>query len=88
MRVASWSKIKPDIVMLAEAHKAELLVKAFDLDYSWPLHSALTEVLQGRARASTLREEWEKEVKEWPRGALAHAFLRQSRRASCDRALW
>ena len=42
-------QIKPDIVMLAEAHKAELQVKAFDLDYSWPLHSALTNVLQGRA---------------------------------------
>src|SRR6476659_8377048 len=31
-------QIKPDIVMLAEAHKAELSVNAFDLDYSWPLH--------------------------------------------------
>ena len=67
-------KIKPDIVMLAEAHKAELLVKAFDLDYSWPLHSALTQVLQGRAPASTLREEWEKEVREWPKGALHMRF--------------
>jgi len=45
--------------MLAEAHKAELQVKAFDLDYSWPLHSALTKVLQGQAPASVLREEWE-----------------------------
>jgi len=44
-------QIKPDIVMLAEAHKAELQVSAFDLDYSWPLHSALTNVLQGRGRA-------------------------------------
>ena len=41
-------QVKPDIVLLAEAHKAELLVTAFDLDYSWPLHSALTQVLQGR----------------------------------------
>jgi hypothetical protein len=67
-------KVKPDIVMLAEAHKAELMVKAFDLDYSWPLHSALTKVLQGQAPASTLREEWEKEVKEWPKGALHMRF--------------
>ena len=67
-------KIKPDILMLAEAHKAELLVKAFDLDYSWPLHSALTKVLQGQAPASTLREEWEKEVNEWPKGALHMRF--------------
>lgn len=67
-------KIKPDIVMLAEAHKPELLVKAFDLDYSWPLHSALAKVLWGHAPASTLREEWEKEVKEWPKGALHMRF--------------
>jgi glycosidase len=67
-------QIKPDIVMLAEAHKAELQVTAFDLDYSWPLHTALTNVLQGRARASELRDEWEKEVKEWPRGALHMRF--------------
>ena len=67
-------QIKPDIVMLAEAHKPELMVKAFDLDYSWPLHTALTQVLQGRARASVLREEWEKEVKTWPRGALHMRF--------------
>ena len=67
-------QVKPDIVMLAEAHKTELSVSAFDLDYSWPLHSALTNVLQGRGRASDLREEWEKEVKEWPRGALHMRF--------------
>ncbi|MFN2406498.1 MAG: alpha-amylase family glycosyl hydrolase [Pyrinomonadaceae bacterium] len=71
---AELEKVKPDILMLAEAHKAELLVKAFDLDYSWPLHSALTKVLQGQAPASALREEWEKEVKEWPRGALHMRF--------------
>lgn len=67
-------QIKPDIVMLAEAHKAELQVSAFDLDYSWPLHSALTDVLQGRKPASALRVEWEKEVKEWPKGALHMRF--------------
>ena len=67
-------KIKPDIFMLAEAHKPELLVKAFDLDYSWPLHSAMTNVLQGRGRASELREEWEKEVKSYPRGAVHMRF--------------
>lgn len=67
-------QIKPDIVMLAEAHKPELQVKAFDLDYSWPLHSALTDVLQGRKPASELRVEWEKEVQEWPKGALHMRF--------------
>ena len=67
-------QIKPDIVMLAEAHKADLMVSAFDLDYSWPLHTALTQVLQGKDRASALREEWEKEVSTWPKGALHMRF--------------
>jgi cyclomaltodextrinase / maltogenic alpha-amylase / neopullulanase len=67
-------KIKADIIMLAEAHKAELSVKAFDLDYSWPLHSSLTDVLQGRKPASDLRRVWEEEVKEWPRGSLHLRF--------------
>src|SRR6266849_5168882 len=71
---AELDKIKPDIFMLAEAHKPDLQVKAFELDYSWPLHSALTGVLQGRSRATDLREAWEKEYKDWPRGALHMRF--------------
>ena len=71
---AELDKIKPDIVMLAEGHKAELLLKAFDFDYSWPLHSALTNVLQGRGSAADLRLEWAKEFKVWPRGSLHMRF--------------
>ncbi|HET9479588.1 MAG TPA: alpha-amylase family glycosyl hydrolase [Pyrinomonadaceae bacterium] len=71
---AELEKVKPEILMLAEAHKAELLVKAFDLDYSWPLHSALSKVLQGLAPASELRVEWQKEVEQWPKGALHMRF--------------
>ena len=67
-------RIKPDIFMLAEAHKAELLVKAFDADYSWPVHSALTDVLQGRKPASEIRAAWEAEMKEWPRNSLHLRF--------------
>src|SRR6267143_207558 len=71
---AELDQIKPDIVMLAEGHKAELLLKAFDFDYSWPLHSALTNVLQGRAGASDLRSEWETESRAWPRASLHMRF--------------
>lgn len=71
---AELDKIKPDIFMLAEAYKPDLEVKAFELDYSWPLHSALTNVLQGRAPATDLRVAWEKEFKDWPRGALHMRF--------------
>jgi cyclomaltodextrinase / maltogenic alpha-amylase / neopullulanase len=67
-------KVKPNIVMLAEAHNADLSVKAFDLDYSWPMHGALTDVLQGRKPASEMRKQWEAESSSWPRGALHMRF--------------
>jgi glycosidase len=67
-------KIKPDILMLAEASKADLLVKAFDLDYAWPLHSTLNEVLMGNAPASAIRGVWEQERAKFPRGAIHMTF--------------
>ena len=42
---AELSKIKPDIMMLAEASKPELLTNAFDIDYSWPLLATLNNVI-------------------------------------------
>ena len=67
-------RIKPDIFMLAEAHKAELLLKAFDADYSWPLHSAMTEVMHGHKGASEIRTVWEAETRQWPRNSLHLRF--------------
>jgi cyclomaltodextrinase len=67
-------RVKPDIFMLAEWHEPDLLLKAFDVDYSWPVHSALTEVLQGSAPASVLRTAWEEEHAKWPRNALHLRF--------------
>src|SRR2546423_1851589 len=71
---AEVEKVKPDIVMLAEADKPELLLHAFDLDYSWALHSTLTDVLQGRKSATALREAWEADAGRYPRGALRMRF--------------
>ncbi|HKP72484.1 MAG TPA: alpha-amylase family glycosyl hydrolase [Pyrinomonadaceae bacterium] len=71
---AELEKVKPDIFMLAEWHEPDLAVKAFDADYSWPLHSALTEVLMGSAQAAALRAAWEDEHAKWPRGSLHMRF--------------
>jgi glycosidase len=65
------TKIKPDIMMLAEASKPELLVKAFDIDYSWPLLGKLNKVLTGNAPASSIRWSWEKSRTEFPQDALS-----------------
>jgi glycosidase len=68
------TKAKPDIVMLAEADSPELLVKAFDVDYSWKLYGTLAEVLQNGRPASSLRETWLAESAQYPRGALRMRF--------------
>jgi glycosidase len=67
-------RVKQDILMLAEWHEPELLVKAFDVDYSWPLHHAMTDVLMGSAPATKVREAWAEEHAKWPRGSLHLRF--------------
>jgi glycosidase len=67
-------RVKPDILMLAESDKPELLVRAFDMDYSWPLHSTLNDVLTGRKPATAFRATWEADRAKYPRGALRMRF--------------
>lgn len=67
-------KVKSDIVMLAESDKPELLASAFDLDYSWPLHGTLNDVMRGRKPAGGFRETWESDAAKYPRGALRMRF--------------
>lgn len=67
---AEMKQVKPDIMLLAEASKPELLAKAFDIDYAWPMLSALNNVLIHGAPASDLRTSWEVSRREFPRGSL------------------
>lgn len=62
--------VKPDIILLAEASKPELLVKAFDVDYDWPLMGTLNDVLIKGAPASNLRASWQESQRRFPRDAL------------------
>jgi glycosidase len=67
---AVLQQAKPDIMMLAEADKPELLRNAFDIDYAWPLLTALRNVLDKSAPASELQRTWEADRKRYPQGAL------------------
>lgn len=67
---ARLEKIKPEIVMLAEADVPDLLVKAFDLDYAWPFYSTLAKVVENGAPASDIASTWERERARYPKGAL------------------
>ena len=71
---AEIEKTKPDLVMIAEASKPELLVKAFDLDYAWPLHGTLSDVVMGNAPATEIRRVWEQERAKFPRGTSHMLF--------------
>ena len=67
-------RLKPEIILLAEASKPDLLVKAFDFDYSWPLHGALNKVLLDGAPVAELRQSWEQSRREFPTGSLHLRF--------------
>jgi glycosidase len=71
---AEVDKIKPNTIWLAEWESPDLLVKAFDLDYSWANHSALMNVLQGNIPASEIRRVWEADRAKMPKGALRMRF--------------
>ncbi|MEQ1605500.1 MAG: alpha-amylase family glycosyl hydrolase [Pyrinomonadaceae bacterium] len=71
---AEVDKVKPNTIWLAEAEKADLLVKAFDVDYSWNMHSALTEVMQGVKPASALRKVWEEQITTFPKNSIRMRF--------------
>lgn len=67
---AELSAVKPDIMLLDEGEKPELLTNAFDVDYSWKLMWAMNDVLNHNAPASNLRRSWEESRAENPKNAL------------------
>ena len=63
-------KVKPDIMLLAEANKPELLKSAFDIDYSWPLMHTLNDVIMSGEPATAIRTTVEQQQALFPKGAL------------------
>ena len=61
---------KPDIMMLAEANKPELLRSAFDIDYAWPMMHTLNDVLMNGVPASRIEDTFETQRALFPKGAL------------------
>jgi len=71
---AELEAIKPDIFLLAEATKPDLMVKAFNADYAWPFHERLTAVMVDGWPATAIRDVWKRERAEFPRGSLHMRF--------------
>ncbi|MFN8581486.1 MAG: alpha-amylase family glycosyl hydrolase, partial [Gemmatimonadaceae bacterium] len=66
--------LKPDLLMLAESYEPELVAKAFDLDYSWPLYHAIADAATLGRSATGIQAAWEEERRTYPRGALHLRF--------------
>ena len=62
--------LKPDIMLLAEAQKPELLKYAFDIDYAWPFLHTVDEVIMNGEPATRVRENIEQQRALFPKGAL------------------
>lgn len=71
---AEVDKIKPDTIWLAEWETPDLLVKAFNLGYSWRNHAALDKVLHGDLPASEIRKVWEAQRAEFPKNFMLMRF--------------
>jgi glycosidase len=72
---AELEKVKPGIFLLAEASKPELMTKAFDADYAWPMLGTLNKVLQDGAPASEFQRTWRQdEQARYPPGSLHLRF--------------
>jgi glycosidase len=67
---AELEKIKPNIMMLAEASKPELLATAFDIYYNWPMLATMNQVIEDGYPASNIRQTWEASRAQFPKGAL------------------
>jgi glycosidase len=62
-------KVKPNVLMLAEADMPEHQWKAFDIGYNFTYHASLMKVVHDGEPASLIREQWERMNAAMPRGA-------------------
>jgi len=66
--------LKPGVLMLAEWEEPALTAHAFDVDYTWKGYDALVDAITGRAPASAVREQWQRDIAQYERGALRLRF--------------
>jgi len=68
-------KVNPQLIILADAgSRPALLSKAFDMDYSWNLDYALSEVMSDVKPAYFIKQSWEHARQQFPKGALHLLF--------------
>jgi cyclomaltodextrinase / maltogenic alpha-amylase / neopullulanase len=63
-------QVKPDIIMLAEASKPELMRSAFDIDYAWPMMHTVDGVMMNGEPATSIHDTFEQQQALFPKGTL------------------
>ena len=58
--------VKPDCLLLGESSKPDLMQKAFDLDYAWPLLDTIDRVIRQGESATAIHATWTQEEKAFP----------------------
>ena len=72
---AELEKINPQVIILADAGaKPALLYKAFDVDSSWAMVSALNMVMSSVLPVYRMKQSWEHTQQQFPKGALHLRF--------------
>lgn len=66
--------IRPDVLLLAEASKPELMRNAFNLDYGWPLLATFNGVIEHGQAASAIHAKLEEQEALFPR-ATEHMLI-------------
>ena len=79
---------KPDIIMLAEAQKPDLLRSAFDIDYAWPMLHTVDDIEMNGEPATKVRDTIEQQDALFPRGALHMRMSDDHDELAGDDALW
>ena len=63
------SKVKPDVIMIAEGERKNAQVDAYDANYSFKWEYGIIDVFKGKKPASALREIWETQNKQFAKGS-------------------
>ncbi len=58
--------VKPDCLLLGESSKPDLMQKAFDLDYAWPLLDTIDRVIRQGESAAAIHSTWNQEERAFP----------------------
>ncbi len=66
---AALRAIRPDVLLLAEASRPDLLRNDFNIDYGWPLLETMNQVIMHGRPASAVREEFMAQQARFPAGS-------------------